>query len=133
MPLRVMVYIGLLYLELYETKQFTKDPKTGYPQLPPILPLVLYNGKTRWNKALDVSDLIIKSPLGLEPFCPSMRYLLIDEGRYKKSLQPIMPCYFKIKKPILFFSSSTDIMYYKRYALGIFFTTHNSNMRFIAF
>ena len=83
MPLHVMVYTGMLYLELYETKQFIKDPKTGYPQLPPILPLVLYNGKTRWNKALDVSDLIIESPLGLEPFRPHMRYLLIDEGQYK--------------------------------------------------
>ncbi len=82
MALRIMTYLGLLYLELYETGQFTKDKTTGYPKLPPVLPLVLYNGKTKWHKALDVSDLIIESPLGLEPYRPHLRYCLIDENDY---------------------------------------------------
>jgi len=36
MPLRMMTYLGLLYLDLYETKQFTKDKIMGYPELPPM-------------------------------------------------------------------------------------------------
>lgn len=82
MALRMMSYISLLYLELYETKQFVKDATTGYPKLPPVLPLVLYNGQVRWHKALDVNDLIVESPLGLEPYRPHLRYCLIDEGAY---------------------------------------------------
>ena len=82
MALRMMSYMSLLYLELYETKQFVKDAKTAYPKLPPILPLVLYNGKVRWHKALDVNDLIVESPLGLAPYRPHLRYCLIDEGAY---------------------------------------------------
>ena len=86
MALRMMSYMSLLYLELYETKQFVKDAETGYPKLPPILPLVLYNGKVRWHKALDVNDLIVESPLGLEPYRPHLRYCLIDEGAYDDSV-----------------------------------------------
>ncbi len=105
MALRMMSYMSLLYLELYDTKQFTKDSKTGYPQLPPILPLVLYNGKPRWHKALDVNDLIIQSPLGLEPYRPHLRYCLIDEGAYDEdklgeltALKNLVAALFRLEK-----------------------------------
>ena len=48
MAVRVMVYLGLLYQDLIKTKQLTR---TG--RLPPVLPVVLYNGKPRWTAAED--------------------------------------------------------------------------------
>ena len=102
MALRMMTYLGLLYLDLYETKQFTKDKKSGYPKLPPVFPLVLYNGKTGWHKALDVNDLIIDSPLGLEPYRPHLRYCLIDENKYSQHdlipLKNLVAALFRLEK-----------------------------------
>jgi predicted transposase YdaD len=40
MAVRVMVYLGLLYQDLIKAKLIPKDGK-----LPPVLPLVLYNGE----------------------------------------------------------------------------------------
>ncbi len=42
MAVRVMVYLGLLYQDLIKTKQLAR---TG--RLPPVLPVVLYNGTPR--------------------------------------------------------------------------------------
>lgn len=53
--------------------------------LPPVLPIVLYNGESRWHAAEDVMELIAAAPGLLSGFRPSMRYLLIDEGRYSDS------------------------------------------------
>ena len=41
MALRMMTYLGLLYLDLYEAKEYTKDKISGYPKLPPVFPIVL--------------------------------------------------------------------------------------------
>jgi hypothetical protein len=102
MALRMMTYLGLLYLELYKTKQFVKDKVSGYPKLPPVLPLVLYNGKTPWHKALDVNDLVIESPLGLEPYRPRLRYCLIDENKYSNEdlipLKNLVAALFRLEK-----------------------------------
>ncbi len=44
MAVRLMTYTGLLYQDLIKTKQLaTKE------QLPPIFPVVLYNGEKRWG------------------------------------------------------------------------------------
>lgn len=44
MALRMMVYVGLLYQDLIRNKQL--EP-SGL--LPPVLPIVLYNGERRWR------------------------------------------------------------------------------------
>ncbi len=44
MALRVMVYVGLLYQDLVRAAAATAAGK-----LPPILPLVLYNGNGPWE------------------------------------------------------------------------------------
>ena len=102
MALRMMTYLGLLYLDLYETKQYTKDKLSGYPKLPPVFPIVLYNGKAGWHKALDVNDLIIESPIGLEPYRPHLRYCLIDENEYTKheleALRNLVAALFRLEK-----------------------------------
>ena len=60
-------------------------------KLPPVLPLVIYNGSQRWKAAQDISELIEKVPGGLEKYRPHLRYLLIDEGTYDEAqLTPLM-------------------------------------------
>ncbi|MDM8561506.1 Rpn family recombination-promoting nuclease/putative transposase [Candidatus Parabeggiatoa sp. HSG14] len=86
MAVRLMVYIGLLYQYLIETQKLTATDK-----LPPVLPLVIYNGSQRWEAAKDISELIEEVPGGLEKYRPHLRYLLIDEGSYGESqLTPLM-------------------------------------------
>ena len=78
MAVRVMTYIGLLYQDLIKAKRVK-----GGDRLPPILPIVLYNGPKPWAKApLDILDLIDIAPRGLEKYLPRLRYLLIDEITY---------------------------------------------------
>jgi predicted transposase YdaD len=77
MALRMMVYVGLLYQDLAKRKEFTVDKK-----LPPVLPIVLYNGTPRWTAPVLMEDLVTQPPAGLESYVPRCRYLLIDEGQY---------------------------------------------------
>ena len=77
MALRMMVYIGLLYQDLIKRKEVLADGR-----LPPILPIVLYNGKQRWTSVTDVAELIPVVPGLVEQFKPRLKYLLIDENAY---------------------------------------------------
>ena len=49
-------------------------------RLPPVLPIVLYNGRPRWRAATEVADLIEPAPGRLARFAPRLSYLLLDEG-----------------------------------------------------
>jgi predicted transposase YdaD len=69
MAVRVMVYLGLLYQDLIKTKQLTR---TG--RLPPVLPVVLYNGKPRWTAAEEIAELIEAVPGELGHYRPRLRY-----------------------------------------------------------
>ncbi len=77
MALRMMVYIGLLYQDLIKRGDVLADGR-----LPPILPIVLYNGNQRWSSVTDVADLIPLVPGLVEQFKPRLKYLLIDENVY---------------------------------------------------
>ena len=80
MAVRILVYLGLLYQDLIRTGQCADNGL-----LPPVLPIVLYNGKARWNAAEEIADLIIRAPAGLERYRPRLRYFLLDEGRFADS------------------------------------------------
>ncbi len=67
-------------------QRFSEDPesesiRTG-ERLPPVLPVVLYNGDTRWQAPVDIGELVIPIPGGLERYRPQLHYLLLDEGSY---------------------------------------------------
>ncbi|NWO04538.1 MAG: Rpn family recombination-promoting nuclease/putative transposase, partial [Alteromonadaceae bacterium] len=49
-------------------------------KLPPVLPIVLYNGDKKWSAARNVESLIETIPGGLEQYRPQLHYLLLDEG-----------------------------------------------------
>jgi len=74
MAVRIMVYIGMLYQDLIKTKAIATDQK-----LPPVLPLVLYNGEESWYAPREISTLIAPFPDKLSKYCPQLQYLLMDE------------------------------------------------------
>jgi predicted transposase/invertase (TIGR01784 family) len=85
MAARIMEYIAMLYRDIIRRDRPSKSGK-----LPPVLPIVLYNGDARWNAACDISDLIEEVPGGLAKYRPRLRYLLIDEGAYPEdTLRPL--------------------------------------------
>lgn len=75
MAVRIANYVSLLYQDLIAQKALTA---TG--RLPPVLPIVLYNGEPAWTAHTDVYDLIEVVPGGLERYRPRWSYLLLDEG-----------------------------------------------------
>ena len=80
MAVRVLVYLGLLYQDLVRTGQLATEGL-----LPPVLPIVLYNGNRRWDAPVDVTDLVVPMPSGLETYRPRLKYFLLDEGCYADS------------------------------------------------
>ncbi|MCE9681677.1 Rpn family recombination-promoting nuclease/putative transposase, partial [Halomonas alkalisoli] len=78
MPIRLMHYVACFYDHLLKTRVTT--PGKG---LPPVLPIVLYNGSERWSARQDVYDMVQPEPPSfLRIYQPHLRYYLIDEGRY---------------------------------------------------
>ena len=97
MALRVLVYVGLLYQRLIQERQL---PDSG--KLPPVLPLVLYNGNAPWGAAQEISELIEEIPGGLERYRPLLRYSLLDENRIAdselESLRNVAAALFRLEK-----------------------------------
>lgn len=76
MALRLLVYVGLLYQDLQRRGELTAAAR-----LPPVLPVVLYNGSKPWTSSLEMAELVEEIPNGRVQYRPSLRYLLIDEQR----------------------------------------------------
>ena len=97
MALRMMVYLGLLYQDLVKRQELTHSGR-----LPPVLPLVLYNGYAPWGAAQEVSELIEEVPGGLERYRPQLRYCLVDEVRIAdselESLRNLTAALFRLEK-----------------------------------
>ncbi len=84
MAIRVLAYIMLLYEDLIRKKRWTRAGK-----LPPVLPIVLYNGVRPWTAPLQVTGLIEALP-GFERHLPDFEYLVIDEGHLpREKLEPL--------------------------------------------
>ncbi|MCI0506159.1 MAG: Rpn family recombination-promoting nuclease/putative transposase [Gammaproteobacteria bacterium] len=78
MALRTLVYVGLLYQHLAKEGRLEGDK-----QLPPVFPLVLYNGDTPWHCAPDLRSLIALPPNSpLRKYQPQIGYYLLDESHY---------------------------------------------------
>ncbi|MBT2785501.1 MULTISPECIES: Rpn family recombination-promoting nuclease/putative transposase [unclassified Halomonas] len=78
MPIRLLHYAACFYSELLKQKIIT--PGQG---LPPVFPVVLYNGSERWTAPLDIFEMITPEPPDfLKIYQPHLRYYLVDEGRY---------------------------------------------------
>jgi len=80
MVVRMLTYIGLLYQDLIKSGKIKEGD-----YLPPVLPLVLYNGRTPWKAPLDMEKLVAPAPGKLKEYQANLRLLLIDEGRLQAS------------------------------------------------
>ena len=98
MALRMMVYIGLLYQDLIK-----QGVTLANGQLPPVLPIVLYNGNPKWTAATNVADLIPTVPGLVQQFKPSLKYLLIDQNAYSEAelapLENLVAAVFRLERP----------------------------------
>ena len=71
MALRMLDYTSTIWMRL---DREDLGPRGEYPL---VLPIVIYNGKPRWNAATDVGDLVGPAPKELLGYRPRLRYLLI--------------------------------------------------------
>ena len=78
MAARVLAYTGQTYMKLLRNEGLPPDGK-----LPPVLPIVVYNGRAQWSAPEEVGETIATVGAGLAPFQPHQRYLLIDEHALK--------------------------------------------------
>ena len=77
MAVRMLTYTGLLYQKL-----IAEGVLREHGGLPPVLPVVIYNGRRPWTAPADVSELIASGGgAALARHQPSQRYFLLDEGR----------------------------------------------------
>ena len=78
MAARLLTYTGLLYQDLFRRGALGPDGK-----LPPVLPVVFYNGRrSRWTAPLGVTGTVSSVVGALARYQPSLRYFLLDVGRY---------------------------------------------------
>ena len=77
MAVRILVYVGLLWQDIIRTQ----DLKAG-DLLPPVLPIVLYNGEQQWTGPIQVAELVESAPDGMSVYIPRLQYVLVDEGAY---------------------------------------------------
>ena len=76
MALRILTYTALLYQRL-DADGVLRDHRA----LPPVLPVVLYNGRRPWTASVEMTDLVAVGSDLLAPYQPSQRYYLLDGAR----------------------------------------------------
>lgn len=81
MALRILTYTALL---LNEHLKNSKDKSEG--KLPPVFPIVLYNGEMPWKCPLNIHDLISFPHEALASYQPRQKYFLVDEKHIPKKL-----------------------------------------------
>ena len=74
MAARILAYTARMYLKLVRGGEAPPDGR-----LPPVLPVVIYNGERRWSAAAEMAETIAAVGAALAPFQPRQRHLVIDE------------------------------------------------------
>ena len=74
MAVRLLAYGSLLYQDLIRRRELGPDG-----ELPPVLPVVLYNGRSRWRAADEVAKLVASVEGRLAQYQMSLRYFVLDE------------------------------------------------------
>ncbi|MEM9556379.1 MAG: Rpn family recombination-promoting nuclease/putative transposase [Acidobacteriota bacterium] len=74
MALRKLVYVGRFYQELVRRRDWLPGR-----HLPPVLPIVVYNGERTWRAPRRLRELIARVPPELSDYQPDLSYLLVEE------------------------------------------------------
>ena len=80
MALRVLAYTACLWLHIQKSEKLGSNDS-----LPPVFPVVIYNGKQAWNAPTSYLDLVGNLPDNLRPY-QGMQYYLLDIGRIAENL-----------------------------------------------
>ena len=95
MAVRILSYEGVLYQHLIKALEL----KQG--ELPPVVPIVIYNGEAPWSSATEFSDLLSPAPSGMSPYLPRLRFLLIDVLRLPQDelerMESAVACLFRLE------------------------------------
>ncbi|MBY4946184.1 Rpn family recombination-promoting nuclease/putative transposase [Cupriavidus respiraculi] len=98
MALRVMTYLGLLYQDVVRGRV-----AQGRGTLPPVLPIVLYNGERPWTAATDIAALVPRIPGPVGRYQPRLSYLLIDQNQFEPAdlarMQNLMAWVIRFERP----------------------------------
>lgn len=79
MAVRLLVYVGLLYQHLIQEERLCGG------LLPPVFPVVLYNGSSPWTAAASLRPLIaLPADSALDDAQPTIRYHVLDEVRFPR-------------------------------------------------
>ena len=73
---RILEYTALLYRRLV-----AQDVLREHGALPPVLRVVLYNGRRRWTAPVEMTELLAAGSDVLKPYQPSQRYYVLDVSR----------------------------------------------------
>ena len=76
MGVRLLTYTGLFYERLVADGVLRE-----HGALPPVLPVVIYNGRRPWRAPVEMRDLVSGGSGPLAPYQPSQRYYLLDAAR----------------------------------------------------
>ncbi|MEA2605080.1 MAG: hypothetical protein QOF89_6072 [Acidobacteriota bacterium] len=79
MPVRFMGYEGLFYQKL-----MAGQPAAAWRKLPPVIPVLVYNGWEPWHVATALGSLIGDLDSSAEIYRPQLRYRLVDEAAYSR-------------------------------------------------
>jgi len=74
MALRMLSYITQFYLMLIEGRKMTR--------LPPVFPVLLYNGSKKWHAPVSFRELVEPFPVG--DYIPDFRYYKIAENEFSR-------------------------------------------------
>ena len=79
MAVRLLTRTGLLYQDLFRNGEVAPGEK-----LPPVLSVVLYNGRrSQWTAAVEVEEMTAPVGEGLARYQPALRYELLDVKGYR--------------------------------------------------
>jgi len=76
MAVRLLTYLGLLYDDIVRRRLLSDG------MLPPILPVVVHTGSSRWKTPCSLEALASPVSPALARYAPSLRYLLLDAAAY---------------------------------------------------
>ena len=76
MAVRILAYTALLWQDIIKADRLRAGDK-----LPPVFPLVLYNGGKAWKAPTDLRELLLPHRQSLNAYQPQQQYFLLDAGR----------------------------------------------------